>query len=126
MRRCIAFGVLCLAAVPVHAGELVALKAESFELGGYRGVVYYTNEHDGYQVVATIADGEAGPPIRLVAILAESQAITISVPGEFGTQSQELNISHAGGKLMVSSTVSAGELMGISGQAIDPKGQRCS
>ena len=90
---------------------------------GYRGVVYYTNERDGYQVVTTIADGEAGPPIRLVATLAESQGITISVPGELGTQSQELNISRDGGKLMVSSRVSAGELMGTSGQ-LNPKEQR--
>ena len=103
---------------PVHAGELVALKAESIELGGYRGIVYYTNKYDGYRVVATIAEGEAGPPVRFVATLADNQSITISVPGELGTLSRELKISRAGGKLMVSSRVPAGEPMSAGPQAL--------
>ena len=95
---------------PVHAGELVALKAESIELGGFRGIVYYTDEYDGYRVVATIAEGEAGLPVRFVATLAENQSITISVPGGLGILSRELKISRAGGKLIVSAGIPAGEL----------------
>jgi hypothetical protein len=118
MRRCIAYAVLCLAAAPVHAGELAALKAESIELGGYRGVVYYTNEHDGYRVVATIAESESGPPVRFVVTLGESQGITISVPGEVGALGQELRISRAAGKLHIISRVAPGVLMSAGPQAL--------
>ena len=118
MRRYLALAALCLAATPIHAGELVAMKAESIELGGFRGIVYYTDEHDGYRVVATIAEGEAGLPVRFVATLAESQGVTISVPGDLGTLGRELKISRAGGKLMLSSRVPVGELMSAGPQAL--------
>ncbi len=90
MRTYMAFAALCLAASQTHAGELVAQKAASIEVGGFQGVVYYMIEHDGYRVVATIATGEAGPPVRFIATLAESQRMTISTPGKIGAHSQEL------------------------------------
>ena len=111
MRRWIAYAALCLAATPSTPGSLFAMKAESIELGGFSGIVYYTDEYDGYRVVATIAEGEAGLPVRFVATLAESEGITISVPGDLGTLGRELKIARAGGKLMVSSRVQAGELI---------------
>ena len=51
-----------LAASPLHAGELSAMAAESIHIGGFRSVLYYTHENDGYRVVATLAEGEAGVP----------------------------------------------------------------
>jgi hypothetical protein len=93
---------LCLGAPPVLAGELVDLQAESIEIGGFRGVVYYTSEPKGYRVVATIAEGETGLPVRFEAVLAEAQKITISVPGKLGEMSHVLELSRAAGKLVVS------------------------
>ena len=111
MHRYMAFAALCLAASPTHAGELVAREAASIEIGGFQGVVYYTNEHDGYRVVATIAAGEAGPPVRFIATLAESQGMTISAPGEIGAHSQELEVLRMDGKLLVNSDVPASDLV---------------
>ena len=92
---------LCLAAAPLHAGELVALEAESIDIGGFHGIVYYTSEHDGYRVVATIADGDVGLPVRFEAILTETQKLSISVPGKLNEQSRVLEISRAGDKLVI-------------------------
>ena len=92
---------LTLAASPLHAGELSATAAESINLGRFHGVVYYTSENTGYRVVATIADGEDGLPVRFSATLAEDQSATISVPGKLGEPGQSLEISRSGKKLTV-------------------------
>jgi hypothetical protein len=92
---------LGLAASPLHAGELSAMAGESIQLGGFRGVLHYTGENDGYRVIATIADGEAGLPVRFSATLAEGQSATISVPRKLGEPDQSLEISRSGDKLTV-------------------------
>jgi hypothetical protein len=89
-----------MAASPLHAGELSAMAGESVDLGRFHGVVYYTSAGDGYQVVATIADGEAAP-VRFSATLAENQSATISVPGKLGEPGQSLEISRSGDKVVV-------------------------
>ena len=86
---------------PAHAGEVGDLQAESIDLGGFRGVVYYTSENGGYHVVATIAEGETGLPVRFEVSLTETQKMTISVPGKLGETSQVLEMSGAGGKLVI-------------------------
>ncbi|TIX82707.1 MAG: hypothetical protein E5V27_12275 [Mesorhizobium sp.] len=86
----VAFG---LAASPLHAGELSAMAGESIRIGGLHGVLYYTNDNDGYRVIATMADGEAGAPVR--------QSATISVPGKLGEPDQSLEVSRSGDKLTV-------------------------
>lgn len=93
-----AFG---LATSPLHAGELSAMAGESIHLGGFHGVFYYTSENDGYRVIATIADGEAGVPVRFSTTLAEGQSATISVPRKLGEADQSLEISRSGDKLTV-------------------------
>ena len=91
--------MLCMAASPLHAGELPAKAGESIDLGRLHGVAYYTKEDDGYRVVATIADGEAGLPVRFSATLADNQSATISVPGEFGESGHSLEILRSGDTL---------------------------
>lgn len=88
-----------LAASPLHAGELSVMAGESVDLGRFHGVVYYTSEDDGYRVVATIADGEAGLPVRFSTMLAEHESVTISVPGKLGEPGHSLEITRSGGKL---------------------------
>ncbi|ATU94537.1 hypothetical protein BLM14_20850 (plasmid) [Phyllobacterium zundukense] len=89
----------CLAASPLQAGELSAMAGESINLGRFHGVVYYTSEHDGYRVVATITDDEAGSPVRFSSTLAEGQSAAISVPGKEGKLGSILEISRSGAKI---------------------------
>ncbi|RWJ21523.1 MAG: hypothetical protein EOR26_30410 [Mesorhizobium sp.] len=93
----VAFG---LTASPLHAGELSAMAGESIRIGGLHGVLY-TNDNDGYRVIATMADGEAGAPVRFSATLSEGQSATISVPGKLGEPDQSLEMSRSGDKLTV-------------------------
>jgi len=101
MNRYIPIAVLCLMFAPAYGGEVGDLQAESIDLGGFRGVVYYTSENGGYHVVATIAEGETGLPVRFEATLTETQKMTISVPGKLGEMSHVLEMSGTGGKLVV-------------------------
>jgi hypothetical protein len=48
------------------------------------GVAYYTVERDGFRVVATLAQGEAGTPLRVVAVLAPGQSVVLSTPEQAG------------------------------------------
>jgi len=102
MYRCIALAALFAAATPAHAGELVPYGGGSIELGSIRGVAYYTQVPTGYRVITTLADGEAGLPVRFEATLADKQKLIISVPGKLGEQSIALEISRAGDKLILS------------------------
>jgi hypothetical protein len=92
---------LCLAATSAHAGELLDLEGQSIDLGDFHGIVYYTSDDDGFRVVTTIAEGEAGQPVRFVATLADRQALALSVPGRLGEPAQELNIWRDGDSLLV-------------------------
>jgi hypothetical protein len=105
----VAFG---LAASPLHAGELSVMAGESIHIGRFQGVVYYTDDNDGYRVIATIADREAGVPVRFSATLAEGQSATISVPGKLGEPDQSIEMSRSGDKLTVA------EVGSMSNQAI--------
>ena len=90
-----------LAASPLHAGELSAMAGENIDLGRFQGVVYFTSENDGYRVVATIADGEAGLPVRFSVTLADDQSARISVPGKAGEAGHSFEISRSGDKILL-------------------------
>ena len=101
MYRYAFLAAICLLITPANAGEVDQFSAESISVGGFHGILYYTNEQDGYHVVSTISEGESGLPVRFEATITETQRLTISVPGKLGEQSQELEISRAGGKLVI-------------------------
>jgi hypothetical protein len=63
-----------------HADGLRPIEAKSIDLGGVSGVAYYTIERGGFRVVATLAQGETGTPVRLVAVLAPGQSVVLSTP----------------------------------------------
>lgn len=96
------------------AAELAPGSGESVRLGRVNGAVYYTVEQDGYRVVATIAEGDAGVPVRFVATLSEGQALTISVPGNVDQAPQLFEFSRANGRLFVHQAPKADEPMSIS------------
>jgi predicted aconitase len=72
IRRALFATTVALAFVgPAHADGLRPIEAKSIDLGGVSGVAYYTVERDGFHVVTTLAEGEAGTTIRVVSILSQ-------------------------------------------------------
>jgi hypothetical protein len=97
-----AVGALTFAASVAHAAELKPFEAKSLRLGDYTGVAYYTVERDGYRVITTLAAGESGTPIRMVATLVQGQRAIVSVPRGVGDNSLEVEIARIGNQVVVS------------------------
>ena len=97
-----AFGIASLTAA--QAEGLRPIEGKSIDLGGISGIAYYTVERDGFHVVATLAQGEAGTPIRVVSVLAPGQRVVLSTPKKAGA----IEISRNGDSILVrnASTVS--------------------
>ena len=91
----VAFGVASLAAA--RADGLRPMEGKSIDLGGISGVAYYTVERDGFHVVATLAQGAAGTPIRVVSVLAPGQRVVLSTP----QQADAIEISRKGDSVLV-------------------------
>jgi hypothetical protein len=85
---------------------LAPVAASTVTLGAYTGVAYYTVEDTGYQVVATVAAGEAGVPIRFVSTLADGQNAMLSVPQAAGSPALELEFQRCGDAVVVRSPTS--------------------
>jgi hypothetical protein len=68
----------------VQANTLKPVEGRSINLGDMSGVVYYTVEPNGVRVVTTLAQGEAGTPIRFVSVLAPGQRVLVSTPHQAG------------------------------------------
>src|ERR1700730_21503 len=93
IRRALFATTVALAFVgPARADGLRPVEAKSIDLGGVSGVAYYTVERDGFHVVTTLAQGEAGTPIRIVSVLAPGQSVVLSTAG----QASRLQISRQG------------------------------
>ena len=90
-----AFGIASLTAA--HADGLRPMEGRSIDLGGISGIAYYTVERDGFHVVATLAQGEAGTPIRVVSVLAPGQRVVLSTP----QQADGIEISRKGDSVLV-------------------------
>uniref|UniRef100_A0A973WX07 Uncharacterized protein n=2 Tax=Bradyrhizobium quebecense TaxID=2748629 RepID=A0A973WX07_9BRAD len=82
---------------PAEARGLRPIEAQSIHLGDVSGVAYYTVEPDGYRVVTTLSQGEAGTPVRFVSVLAPGQRALLSTPNQAGA----LEISRSGDSLTV-------------------------
>jgi hypothetical protein len=80
-----------------HANGLRPIAAQSVHLGDVSGVAYYTVEPDGFRVVTTLAQGEAGTPIRFVSVLTPGQRVVLSTPHQAGA----VEISRNGDDLLV-------------------------
>ena len=79
-----------------HANGLRPIEAKSIDLGEVSGVAYYAAQHDGFHVVTTLAEGNAGTPIRVVSVLASGQRVVLSTP-----QAGALEISRQGDSVFV-------------------------
>ncbi|MCP1757290.1 hypothetical protein [Bradyrhizobium elkanii] len=91
----VAFGIASMTAA--NAEGLRPLGGESIDLGGISGIAYYTVERDGFRVVATLAQGEAGTPIRVISVLAPGQRVVLSTP----RQSDAVEITRKGDSVVV-------------------------
>ena len=90
-----AFGIASVAAA--HADGLRPIEGKSIDLGGMSGIAYYTVQPDGFHVVATLAQGETGTPIRVVSVLAPGQRVVLSTPQQAGA----IEISREGDSVLV-------------------------
>ncbi len=84
-----------------HAGELKPIRPQKIELGEVWGVAYYTVERDGFHVVATLAQGEAGTPVRFQAVLVPGQSVVLSTPRAVGVAPVVVEISRHGDEVFV-------------------------
>ena len=91
----VAFGVASLGAA--RADGLRPIQGKSVHLGEISGIAYYTVERDGFHVVATLAQGEAGTPIRVVSVLAPGQRLVLSTAHQAGA----IEISRQGDSVLV-------------------------
>src|ERR1700739_1942111 len=80
-----------------QADGLRPIAAQSINLGEITGIAYYTVERDGFHVVTTLAQGEAGTPIRVVSVLTPGQRVVLSTPDQTGA----LEISRNGDSVVV-------------------------
>ena len=90
-----AFGIASLAFA--RAEGLRPIEGRSIDLGEISGIAYYTVERDGFHVVATLAQGQAGAPIRVVSVLAPGQRVVLSTP----QQADAIEISRKGDSVLV-------------------------
>src|SRR5947207_1321017 len=98
IRSMLVAAALALASLEAaHADGLRPIDAKSIDLGGVSGVAYYTVERDGFHVVTTLAEGEAGTPIRVVSILSSGQRVVLSTPAP----ASGIEISREGDRVLV-------------------------
>ena len=109
MSRCllaIGFTWLCMTGISV-AAELAPMDGHSIRIDRFDGSVYYTVEQDGYRVVATLAAGAEGVPVRLISTLMPGQRMVISVPQPAGQASVDFEIARKGDLLLVSDPIAS-------------------
>ena len=90
-----------------HAEGGRPIEARSIDLGELSGVAYYTVERHGFRVVTTLAHGEAGTPVRIVAVLTPGQSVVFSTPRETGGVAFEVEISRQADMVLVRKAAAA-------------------
>jgi hypothetical protein len=119
--RLTTFAFACLVSTGVSAAdELLPGNGYSILLPGFEGVVYYTVEQHDYHVVATLASGVEGPPVRFSAALRPGQRIVISVPQHDGLPPVDVEILRDGDAVMVSDHAAGSVSPPIVGLSIEP------
>ena len=101
IHRTILAAAFALSIGVAHADGLQPIEGQSIHLGEVSGVAYYTVERDAFRLVATLAQGEAGTPVRIEAFLASGQSLVLSTPREAGTGSNAVEISRRGDQVLV-------------------------
>jgi hypothetical protein len=84
-----------------HADGLPPLEARSIDLGEVSGVAYYIVERDGFRIVAILAQGASGTPVRFETVLAPGQSVVLSTPRDEGVVGQAIEISRRDDQVLV-------------------------
>jgi hypothetical protein len=100
-RTIIAAAFALTVAGAAQADGLQPVEGRSIDLGDVSGIAYYTVEPDGFRVVATVAQGEAGTPVRLEAVLAPNQSVVLSSPRVSSVAPNAIEISRRGDQVLV-------------------------
>ena len=87
-----------------QAEELRPIEAKSIHLNDVTGTAYYVVRPSDYQLVATMAAGDGTTPVRFVASLVPGQTVTISVPGEIGAPSAQIDFSRVGDQVIAATS----------------------
>ncbi len=88
-----------------QAKELRPMQSQAIDLGNLAGVAYYTVEHEGFHVVATLAQqSEDGAPVRVETILAPGQSVMFSTPRGVGAGPDAIEISRSTDQVLVRKT----------------------
>ena len=66
-----------------------------------------TVERNGFRVVTTLAQGEAGTPVRVVAVLGPGQSVMLSTPRESGVAPVAVEISRQADTVLVRKAAAA-------------------
>ena len=90
-----------------HADSVQPMHAQTIDLGEVTGFAYYTVENDGFHVVTTLVQREAGTPVRVVNILAPGQSVVLSAAREAGAAPIEIEISRQADTLLVRKAAAA-------------------
>ncbi|MDP4005154.1 hypothetical protein [Methylobacterium sp. NEAU K] len=91
-----------------QAAEIRPVTGSTLGLGPLSGVAYYTVEPKGYHVVVTLAPRGAAPALRLEAVLAADQSVTLSTPRAAGEPAEAIEIERAGDHVFVSAPPATG------------------
>ena len=65
------------------------------------GTAYYTVKRASFRVVATLAQGEAGTPVRIETVLAPGQSVVLSTLREAGITPNAVEISQCDNQVLV-------------------------
>jgi hypothetical protein len=102
IHRTILASVFTLASIgAAHADELRPIEGRAIDLGEVSGVAYHTVERDSFHLVATLAQGDAGAPVRVQAVLLSGQSVLLSTPRAPGLAPAVVKISRQGDRLFV-------------------------
>ena len=101
LRNLVAAAFLPLFAGSDFAAELQPITAQPIQLGPVSGTAYYTDEADGYRVVATLWSDEATTPIRIKAVLASGETVLLSAPRAAVEAPETVAISRVADRVVV-------------------------
>jgi hypothetical protein len=102
-REAVSREISALAKQGLSAGELVPANGYDLHLASFDGSFYYTIQEDGaYRVVATLASGVDGLPVRFIAALQPGQHMSISVPEPVDQPTIAFELQRKGDSLVVS------------------------
>ncbi len=93
---------LAVTSAAARADGLRPIEGQSLDLGAVSGTAYYTVERDGFHLVATLAQqGEETTPVRVEALLAPGQSVTLSTPHAAGEAPEAVQITRHGNTVLV-------------------------